>query len=110
MELLKRVLAYGEKTPGLLQHSIKKFAEAFEVIPRTLAETSGLDATEVLSRLYTAHHNSDDGVAGVDIEVFLRLRRANDRVRGMKVFWTRRKLGSWMFYRRRVGLLSWLLM
>jgi len=68
MELLKRVLAYGEKTPGLLQHAIKKFAEAFEVVPRTLAETSGLDATEVLSRLYTAHHNSDDGTAGVDIE------------------------------------------
>src|SRR5271170_860838 len=70
MELLKRVLAYGEKTPGLLQHAIKKYAETFEVIPRTLAETSGLDATEVLSRLYTAHHNSDDGVMGVDIEVF----------------------------------------
>lgn len=69
MELLKRVLAYGEKTPGLLQHAIKKFAEAFEVVPRTLAETSGLDATEVLSRLYSAHHNSDDGTAGVDIEV-----------------------------------------
>jgi len=69
MELLKRVLAYGERTPGLLQHAIKKYAEAFEVVPRTLAETSGLDATEVLSRLYTAHHNSDDGVTGVDIEV-----------------------------------------
>ena len=69
MELLKRVLAYGEKTPGLLQHAIKKYAEAFEVIPRTLAETSGLDATELLSRLYTAHHNSDDGLAGVDVEV-----------------------------------------
>ena len=71
MELLKRVLAHGEKTPGLLQHAIKKYAETFEVIPRTLAETSGLDATEVLSRLYSAHHNSDDGVMGVDIEVIL---------------------------------------
>jgi T-complex protein 1 subunit theta len=74
MELLKRVLAYGEKTPGLLQHAIKKFAEAFEVIPRTLAETSGLSGPEVLSRLYTAHHNSDDGCAGVDIEVIQMLR------------------------------------
>ena len=69
MELLKRVLAYGEKTPGLLQHAIKKFGEAFEVIPRTLAETSGLDAMEVLSKLYSAHHKNDDGTAGVDIEV-----------------------------------------
>jgi T-complex protein 1 subunit theta len=71
MELLKRVLAQGEKTPGLLQHAIKKYAEAFEVIPRTLAETSGVDATEVLGKLYTAHHNSEDGLAGVDIEVLI---------------------------------------
>ncbi|BFZ60365.1 T-complex protein 1 subunit theta [Saitoella coloradoensis] len=68
MELLKRVMAYGEKTPGLNQHAIKKFAEAFEVIPRTLAENAGMDATEVLSRLYAAHHKNDEGVVGVDVE------------------------------------------
>lgn len=110
MELLKRVLAYGEKTPGLLQHAIKKYAETFEVIPRTLAETSGLDATEVLSRLYTAHHNSDDGVMGVDIEVRFVLFgefRLMKRER-MKGFWMRRKRGSWMCCRQRVGLLNWL--
>ena len=61
-------MAYGEKTPGLPQYSIKKYAEAFEVIPRTLAESAGLDATEVLSRLYTAHHKKDDWTTGVDIE------------------------------------------
>lgn len=110
MELLKRVLAYGEKTPGLLQHAIKKYAEAFEVVPRTLAETSGLDATEVLSRLYTAHHNSDDGVAGVDIEVHLEeMRLANDRVR-KREYWTRKRQGSWMFCQPRVGQSSWRLM
>ncbi|KAF9287570.1 T-complex protein 1 theta subunit [Linnemannia elongata] len=68
MELLKRLLAVGEKTPGLNQHSIKKFAEAFEVIPRTLAENAGMDATEVLSKLYASHHADDSGVMGVDIE------------------------------------------
>ncbi|GAO50849.1 T-complex protein 1 [Saitoella complicata NRRL Y-17804] len=68
MELLKRVMAYGEKTPGLNQHAIKKFAEALEVIPRTLAENAGMDATEVLSRLYAAHHKNDEGVVGVDVE------------------------------------------
>lgn len=50
------------------QHSIKKFAEAFEVIPRTLAENAGMDATEVLSKLYASHHADDSGVMGVDIE------------------------------------------
>lgn len=68
MQLVERIMAYGEKTPGLPQYSIKKYAEAFEVIPRTLAESAGLDATEVLSRLYTAHHKKDDWTTGVDIE------------------------------------------
>jgi len=55
MQLIERIGAYGDKTPGLAQYAIRKYAEAFEVIPRTLAESAGLDATEVLSRLYTAH-------------------------------------------------------
>lgn len=68
-ELVERIMAIGETTPGLPQYAIKKYAEAFEVIPRTLAESAGLDATEVLSRLYTAHHKKEDWCAGVDIEV-----------------------------------------
>ena len=58
MQLIERVSAYGEKTPELSQYAIKKYAESFEVIPRTLAESAGLDATEVLATLYAAHHNS----------------------------------------------------
>lgn len=69
LQLVERIMAFGEKTPGLPQYAIKKFAEAFEVIPRTLADSAGLDATEVLSRLYTAHHKKDDWTTGVDIEV-----------------------------------------
>lgn len=56
MQLIERVSAFGEKTPELSQYSIKKYAEAFEVVPRTLAESAGLDATDVLARLYRAHH------------------------------------------------------
>ncbi|RKP22219.1 chaperonin Cpn60/TCP-1 family, partial [Syncephalis pseudoplumigaleata] len=67
-ELSKRLFAFGEKTPGLNQHAIKKFAEALEVIPRTLAENAGMDATEFLSRLRAAHHQSEAGTAGVNIE------------------------------------------
>ncbi|KZF21634.1 T-complex protein 1 [Xylona heveae TC161] len=70
MQLIERITAFGDKTPGLPQYSIKKYAEAFEVIPRTLAESAGLDATEVLSRLYAAHHHKreDAWTAGVDVE------------------------------------------
>ena len=69
VELAKRVAEYGERTPGLAQHAICRFADALEVVPRTLAENAGLDGTEVLSRLYAAHQASDDGVVGVDIDV-----------------------------------------
>lgn len=55
MEIIERVTRIAEKTPGLAQYSMRKYAEAFEVIPRTLAESAGLDATEVLAKLYTAH-------------------------------------------------------
>lgn len=71
MELNKRLQAVADKTPGLNQHAIKKYAEALEVIPRTLCENAGLDATEVLSRLYAAHFQEGDAgaVIGVDVEV-----------------------------------------
>jgi len=68
IELVERIQAVGEKTQGLAQYSIKKFGEAFEVVPRTLAESAGLDATEVLSRLYAAHQKKDHWSVGVDIE------------------------------------------
>lgn len=55
MQLVERIGAYGDRTQGLSQHAIKKYAEAFEVVPRILAESAGLDGTEVLARLYTAH-------------------------------------------------------
>ncbi|TID14716.1 T-complex protein 1 theta subunit [Venturia nashicola] len=76
MQLIERITQLAEKTPGLSQYAIRKFGEAFEVIPRTLAESAGLDATEVLSRLYTAHAVAREGkpkdkfwwCKGVDIE------------------------------------------
>ena len=60
MQLIERISAFADKTPGLPQYAIRKYAEAFEVIPRTLAETAGLDATKVLAKLYTAHQRRND--------------------------------------------------
>lgn len=67
IELARRVGDFGEKTPGLAQHGIRKFAEALEVVPRTLAENAGLDASEVVSALYKAHSEGKIDV-GVDID------------------------------------------
>lgn len=58
MQLIERITALADKTSGLGQYAIRKYAEAFEVIPRTLAESAGLDATDVLAKLYTAHHST----------------------------------------------------
>ena len=58
MQLVERITAFGERTPGLPQYAIKAYAQAFEVIPRTLAESAGLDASAVLATLYTAHHKA----------------------------------------------------
>jgi len=69
MQLIERIVSYGEKTPGISQYAIKKYGEAFEVVPRTLAESAGLDATEVLGTLYAAHHKKDDWSTGVNLEV-----------------------------------------
>lgn len=67
MQLVEKIQAQGEVTPGLAQYAIKKYGEAFEVVPRTIAESAGLDATAVLADLYRAHHK-DDWTTGVDIE------------------------------------------
>jgi T-complex protein 1 subunit theta len=43
IELARLLHAVGETTPGLDQYAIQKFAEALEVITRTLAENAGSD-------------------------------------------------------------------
>eukprot|EP00127_Corallochytrium_limacisporum_P007059 Clim_evm19s241 gene=Clim_evmTU19s241 len=55
IELGRLLQEYGETRPGLDQYAVKKFGEAFEVVPRILAENSGANATEVISNLYAAH-------------------------------------------------------
>ncbi|GAX82224.1 hypothetical protein CEUSTIGMA_g9652.t1 [Chlamydomonas eustigma] len=67
IELARRIAEYGNKQTGLEQYAIIKYAEAFELVPRTLAENSGLNATDVVSALYAAHAQGKTNM-GVDIE------------------------------------------
>lgn len=57
-----------QSCPGLEQYSIKKFADAFEALPRALAENSGVKGNELISKLYAAHHEGNKNT-GFDIEV-----------------------------------------
>ncbi|MBN3302914.1 TCPQ protein, partial [Amia calva] len=67
IELAKLLTSYGESCPGLEQYAIKKFAEAFECVPRALAENSGVKANELISKLYAVHHEGNKNI-GFDIE------------------------------------------
>lgn len=67
LEIGRRLAAFGATTSSLDQYSIKAFAEALEVFPRTLAENAGHNAIEVLSELLAAHEKGDTQ-AGVNIE------------------------------------------
>merc|ERR1711881_777607 len=68
MAIATRVQEYATKIEGLEQYSVEKFAEAFEIFPRVLADNSGLNAQEVISLLYNAHGPEKSPVKGVDIE------------------------------------------
>ena len=51
----------------LLNKYLLRFAQALEVIPRVLAENSGVKPKEVISKLYAAHSEGKKNV-GFDIE------------------------------------------
>jgi len=67
IEMARQISAWGETHPGLEQYSIGKYAEAMEVIPRVLAENSGVKPKEVISKLYAAHSEGNKNI-GFDIE------------------------------------------
>lgn len=67
IELSRRLHEFAEGRPGLDQYAINKYAESFEVIPRVLAETSGLDSTNMISTLIAAHA-AGKTTSGLDIE------------------------------------------
>ncbi|MFH1439749.1 MAG: thermosome subunit beta [Candidatus Woesearchaeota archaeon] len=67
MELAKELRKYSESLSGREQLAVNSFADAMEVIPRTLAENAGLDPIDVLTELKSAH---DKGQKWAGIDVF----------------------------------------
>ncbi len=56
---------YADSVGGREQLAVEAFADALEVIPRTLAENAGLDPIDSLVELRSAHDAGDSG-AGLD--------------------------------------------
>jgi len=64
--LADALTTFGEAQPGLEQYAINKYGLALEVVPRTLAENAGLDATNMIAEMYAAHKAGKGGV-GIDV-------------------------------------------
>ncbi len=75
IELARRLREYAETVGGREQLAITAFAETIEIIPRTLAESTGKDPIDILVELRTVHENGNKN-AGVDV--------INGRVADMK--------------------------
>mmetsp|Transcript_25842 Transcript_25842/g.40082 ORF Transcript_25842/g.40082 Transcript_25842/m.40082 type:complete len:544 (+) Transcript_25842:139-1770(+) len=66
MELALQIRQFGDTSPGLDQYAIRSFGKALEFVPRTLAQNSGQEQTDVLAALGAAHANGEK-TAGVDV-------------------------------------------
>ena len=58
IDLVKQLREYAETVSGREQLAILKYAEALEVIPRTLIENAGLDTINLIADLKAAHEDS----------------------------------------------------
>lgn len=65
-ELALRIREYSASLKGREQLAVEKFAEAMEIIPRTLAENSGLDPIDKLVELKAAHEKGKKNT-GLDV-------------------------------------------
>lgn len=67
VELALRLRAYASTVGGREQLAIESFADAMEVIPKTLAENAGLDQIDTLVSLRSAHEKGMK-TAGLDMD------------------------------------------
>jgi thermosome len=67
IEVGKELRKYATKIGGREQLAIEAFAEAVEVIPKTLAENGGLEAIDALVELRSAHEKEDGKNKGINV-------------------------------------------
>ena len=67
MELAKHLRIYADSLAGKEQLAVMEFARAIEVVPRTLAESAGLDPIDKIAELKSAHDKSGGKWMGVDV-------------------------------------------
>ena len=66
MELALHLREYASTLEGREQLAVNRFADAMEIIPKTLAENAGLDAIDMLAELRNQHERGNRNV-GLDV-------------------------------------------
>jgi len=67
MEMAKAVREHAASVGGREQLAIEAFADALEVIPRTLAENAGLDILDTMVAMKAAHAKKGGAAMGVNV-------------------------------------------
>ena len=66
-EIAKHLRDYAPKVGGREQLAVEAFAEAIEVVPKTLAENAGLEPIDILVGLRAAHEKRNGHLMGVNV-------------------------------------------
>jgi thermosome len=67
IEIAKELRNYSTKVGGRQQLAVEAFADAVEVIPRTLAENGGLEAIDILIELRHVHDKENGKFIGINV-------------------------------------------
>ncbi len=67
IEVAKELRKFAINVGGREQLAIENFADAMEVIPKTLAENGGLEGIDVLVELRSAHEKADGQYKGINV-------------------------------------------
>ncbi len=67
IELAKRLRKYANSLSGKEQLAVLAFADAMEIIPRTLAENAGLDPVDIVAELKAKHDSPQGKWAGINV-------------------------------------------
>jgi len=67
IEVAKQLRSYATKVGGREQLAVEAFADAVEVVPKTLAENAGLEAIDVIVDLRSAHEKEGGKYKGIDV-------------------------------------------
>jgi chaperonin GroEL (HSP60 family) len=67
VEVAKELRTYAMKVGGREQLAVEAFADAIEIIPKTLAENAGIEAIDIIVDLRTAHEKPDGQYKGVNV-------------------------------------------